>query len=605
MKKTIPFLLIIILLVGIMGACNINKDSKPLEGKKYSENLYTVSSMAHLKQMLSIGRESSYYFMGFRLFGQSMKATDMMAMPETGVNEATGSSDYSDTNVQVEGVDESDLVKTDGKYIYTLSRNSIISIVEVKSDGKLEKTFQINDFARNFSPTDLYVDQNFLIVLGTMYEDSTYTQYTGIYIYNKQDINNLELVKDYLIKGYLSTSRKIDQSLYIIANYYPTYDYVKDTDLLPCYIEGNQAIYQKVEDIFYFDDSSYSQYLMVATIDLEDLTKGLNLESYLGYGATVYMSLDSLYITYPEYVANKTETSNEPSLAIAPDILWGREETVIHKFQVDKDQLTHVAMTRVAGYLINQFAMDEYKGFFRLAVTTNDEFGSINNVHIFDSSLEEVGQIIGMAPGERIYSVRFEGDTGYMVTFVQVDPLFVMDLSDPYNPKVDGELKIPGYSTYLHKYSEDLLIGFGMDTDFDGRVISKGIKVAMFDVSDKTDPKQLFTISLGSTGSYSQLLYDHKAFVLDKNREIMLFPVQIVEDNYRVGSQGLAVIKIDVEANEFRLLDVLSQSNEVFDGYYVERALYIDNLLFSISDSAIYSYDFNSLDFIDSISIGQ
>ncbi len=586
MKKLILILLIFILI--LTGCTNTPPSSQPtavtLDG-----SIKHVESLSQLKNMLNASKDN--------IFSRWYRQIDMPIMykgaEDTNSQELAGTGSYSQTNTQVSGVDEADTVKTDGKYVYSINNQGYVNIISVDADGYLEFEKQIKDFGQNFYPSELYVDELFLIVIGSSYNDEG--SYTTAYIYDKSNIQELALLKNVMIKGYYSDSRKIGNSLYLICNYTPYYYYQKDTDLLPCFIEDGKTTYQTPSDIYYFDQTDYSSYLILGGIDLSDLSKEINLNTYLGSGQTVYMSNENLYVTYTQYQYRSMGILSEKSASY-------QQDTIIHKFNASNAVLNYIATAKLSGYPINQFAMDEYNGFFRIAVTDDTTGESINNVYIFDENLVQTGSILNMAPGERIYSVRFNGDMGYMVTFVTVDPLFVMDLSDPYNPKIDGELKIPGYSTYMHMYSDTLILGFGMDTtEEDGRALNQGIKIAMFDVSDRANPKQLFTTSIGGRGTWSELNYNHKAFMFDRERNIFAFPASITGNNYEMKAQGLVVCRIDMENSQFEVLDILSQDYFTNWSNYVQRGLYINKILLTVSSNAIYSYNYDTLKLIDNV----
>lgn len=200
------------------------------------------------------------------------------------------------------------------------------------------------------------------------------------------------------------------------------------------------------------------------------------------------------------------------------------EKTVIHKIAVNKGDLEYQTHGEVPGYALNQFSMDEQAGYFRIATTKNrtwseyiedeEEKESYSNLYVLDKDMKIVGSVERLALGERIYSVRFMQDRAYLVTFKQTDPLFVIDLKNPVNPRVLGELKIPGFSNYLHPYDNDYLIGIGKDTKETewGGVRTLGLKLSLFDVSDVSDPKEVDTYVMGDAGSDSIALNDHKAF---------------------------------------------------------------------------------------------
>ena len=222
-----------------------------------------------------------------------------------------------------------------------------------------------------------------------------------------------------------------------------------------------------------------------------------------------------------------------------------QETTILHKISIDTGDVTYIAQGEVPGHILNQFSMDEHNGFFRIATTSGNNWmeGSqtSNNIYILDDTLKQVSKIENIAPGESIYAARFLGDRAYLVTFVQVDPLFTIDLSDPYNPRILGELKIPGYSEYLHPYDETHIIGIGKEVDpsIDADKVHTpgavyytailGLKLALFDVSDIEHPVEEAKIVIGDRGTDSPALYDHKAFLFDREKELLVIPVSLYE----------------------------------------------------------------------------
>ncbi|NCC71450.1 hypothetical protein EOM09_07780 [bacterium] len=271
----------------------------------------------------------------------------------------------------------------------------------------------------------------------------------------------------------------------------------------------------------------------------------------------------------------------------------------------------------VPGSLLNQFSMDEYNSYFRVATTKNVNWSkysnsqeSSNNVYILDGNMQIIGSLENMAPGERIYSVRFLGDRGYVVTFEQIDPLFSLDLSNPYSPIISGELKIPGFSNYLHPYGNDKLIGFGRDTEVvDDRVITKGLKLSLFDVSQGT-PIELDSYIIGDSGSESIALYDHHAFLFSGNKNILAVPV-VLRDNSnndywgRVTFNGVMILEII--NNKFQLKGEITHLKEditdfdKFMNYSAKRSLYIEDNFYSFSNKLIKIN--NLIDFSDIKSI--
>ena len=288
--------------------------------------------------------------------------------------------------------------------------------------------------------------------------------------------------------------------------------------------------------------------------------------------------------------------------AVYDDIAKEIERTIIHKIAIDNGNIEYKTQGYAPGTALNQFSMDEYNGYFRIATTTSTA-ESKNHLYVLDSNLNIVGKVEDLAAGERIYSARFIGDKAYMVTFRQIDPLFVIDLEDPYNPGVLGYLKVPGVSDYLHPYDENHIIGVGRDATEEGRML--GMKLSLFDVSDVANPTEVSKYIIGERGTSSEALYDHKAFLFSKEKNLLVLPVSLVEDGKYNAFQGAYVFSLDLE-NGFVLRGTVSHSNATGEeeGYYydylaqVRRSLYIDDVLYTISRSMI---KMNSLEDISEI----
>ncbi|MCG2718912.1 MAG: beta-propeller domain-containing protein, partial [Nanoarchaeota archaeon] len=294
-----------------------------------------------------------------------------------------------------------------------------------------------------------------------------------------------------------------------------------------------------------------------------------------------------------------------------------RRKTIIHKIAIDKGDIEYVAKGEISGYLLNQFSMDEYDGNLRLATTTDiwtsRENKEYNNVYVLDEDMELIGSLEEIAPDERIYSTRFIGDRLYMVTYKRIDPLFVIDLSDAKNPSVLGELKIPGFSDYLHPYDENHIIGIGKETadnEFGGTSI-KGVKLALFDVSDVSKPKQVDMYEIGTSGTDSEALNEHKAFLFDKEKNLLVIPVREItgerERNLKYGYyqqkvwQGAYVFHIDEEG--FQLEGKIShysgdEESRWYWGspYAVRRSLFMDDVLYTVSAKKIVMNDLGNID---------
>jgi len=270
----------------------------------------------------------------------------------------------------------------------------------------------------------------------------------------------------------------------------------------------------------------------------------------------------------------------------------------------------------VPGRILNQFSMDEFDGNFRIATTTGgwDRDENENNLYVLDGDLEIIGKLEGLAEGEQIYSARFMGERAYMVTFRQTDPLFAIDLSDSENPKVIGELKVTGYSGYLHPYDENHLLGIGMEATNEGR--TEGVKVSLFDVSDMENPREIGKYEVDEKWSNSEATYEHKAVLFDKERNLLVIPVSYSKEVDVAGQswsryenwQGAYVFNVDLAGIELKGKIVHEQDEEGDEywyggGDYVRRSLFMDDVLYTISQSKIKANDLDDLDEIKEIAL--
>ena len=340
----------------------------------------------------------------------------------------------------------------------------------------------------------------------------------------------------------------------------------------------------------------------------------LSVDTYrllLGASSNLYVSTDNIYLTFP---------------------MWGgsvgdSERTTIHRIHIDGSAMNYTATGEVPGMVLNQFSMDEYDDYFRVATTTYGQ-KTQNNVYVLNMSLNITGSLTGLAPRETIYSARFMGERCYLVTFKQVDPLFVIDLSDPRNPEKLGYLKVTGYSDYLHPYDETHIIGIGKETTDAGEFAwYQGVKISLFDISDVSNPREISKLEIGDRGTDSPVLSDHKAFLFDKSRNLMVIPILVAEvdqSEYPEGVpswahgepvwQGAYVFDISVD-NGLQLrgrITHIDDPSALEQGFYysyspfsVDRSLYIDNVLYTISDAKIKMNNLENLDYINEVELSS
>lgn len=557
--------------------------------------------------------------------------------------------DFSATNIQVEGVDEADIVKTDGRYIYQVSNQRIL-VYQAYPASSMSLVSEITFSEKEFTPVELYIKDNKLLVIGSEHSyhpvpldklnpisESIYPIYDGnmtkVFIYDISDKTRPSQIRELSIQGDYISSRLIGEDLYFLSNHYINNWSDPSIPLNPEYMDSTiskKTMTVPYEDIRYIPPVQSYSYLMVAGVSINDINKAMNISAYLGAGEDIYVSQDNLYVSV-----------NEGYRGIRP-MIWSndrfmpnppQEATLIYKFALKESVAVYQAKGQVPGRILNQFSMDENNGYFRIATTLGQSWmsgqnDSSNNVYILNNDLNVSGRLENLAKGETIYSVRFVNDRGYVVTFRNVDPLFVIDLGDPKNPKVLGVLKIPGYSDYLQPYDENHIIGFGKDSitvpikDNTGKVISTasyymGLKVALFDVSDVANPVQKFSVSIGDRGTESAALYEHKALLFDKGKELLAFPVNetkvdgpVIDPVYGYPNygqlifSGAYVYNIDLK-DGFVLkgkISHLTPQDYLESGYYnidsdklIKRMLYIDNVLYGVSNNVLSAYDIRTL----------
>lgn len=582
---------------------------------------------------------------------------------------AGGGMSFSETNIQEAGVDEPDTVKTNGEYIYTVNTDYQASAVQITAANQGSLELKSSILFSNESPQGLFIRNNKLIVLTNQYaeyapiffnepqedvatvsgdesiqykiEELTYqeeednrfevindaitilpgrygSEKTNIYIFDVTNSSSPKLEREVTVEGSYAQARLIDGNLFFISSYYPdTYGYDNEEltgDMLVPQISQNNGEFTQVvdcEDISYLPNHSSSNFAVVTSFNLDEMNSAISNEVIIAPLSTIYMSKQNLYITQPKYnYWYFTDFESDETT----------QTTNIYKFNIENASTQLEGVMSVPGTLDDQFAMSEYDGDFRVT-TTLDEWNSPssesqNNLYVFDENMNRVGSLENLAPGERIYSTRFIGDRAYMVTFKQVDPLFVIDLSNSSQPTVLGELKIPGFSEYLHPYGEDYLLGFGQEASLEGQ--TQGMKVALFNVADPTNPEQLHTFKIGDRGTSSELLYNHRALLFSKEKNIIAFPVSIYETKQPgidtwgdLTFEGAINLGLDLEegftlnGKYTHITDGIDPENPWDYDYNesISRLIYIGDYIYTISNKQIQSHNMQNNDTIDAVQL--
>ncbi|MEM2338992.1 MAG: beta-propeller domain-containing protein, partial [Nitrososphaerales archaeon] len=415
---------------------------------------------------------------------------------------------YSKTNIQVTGVDEGDIIKTDGNYIYTISNDKVF-IVKAYPPEQMQIISKIRVEGK---PIALFINKDRILTIqyGRIYSINLSHQHNlNIKIYDLSNIKNPNLIKEFSLSGNYLGSRMIGDYIYILTTQSIIKPLIKDVEAIIPWIAVNGIIKRIPPSNIYYSNEIEAplSYTMIVAINIFKDSEELDCKVILtGYATSIYVSMNNIYVTIQR---------------------WKSQVTEIHRIGINGSKVVIEANGKVPGRVLNQFSMDEYNNYFRVATTTErfvKEFGiiSLNHIYILDKNLRIIGKLEGLAPEERIYSARFIQDRCYLVTFRNIDPLFTIDLSDPNEPKVLGELKIPGYSEYLHPYSKGYLIGVGREVN---EGLNRGLKISLFNVSDVTKPSEIDKIIIGDRWSDSLALKDHHAFLFDEKRGLLVIPV--------------------------------------------------------------------------------
>ncbi|HDP73515.1 MAG TPA: hypothetical protein ENN46_00970 [Candidatus Woesearchaeota archaeon] len=672
----------LLMLVMFVFACYSPQEPK---GLGQDPDLSPSGTFATREEYITFVKESGtgYYAGGGVL--RSVMVDDMMmfdadfamAMPES----AEKTLDFSETNIQVEGVNEGDILKTDGNYIYTITEKTLFIIKAYPG----EDAEVISRTAFRDQPTGLFIKGDRLAVFGDIQDPDIFDNVgirvrnglTFVSIYDISDRENPKHLEDFRFEGKYVNSRMIDSQVYIVTGMYPEFRIIHP---MPIVIEGGVVGEVAPRDIFHFGMRYDSPYMTgVHSVDIESIEKlGSKIVTTDGT-PTVYMSQNNLYLASTKSISY-WEISNEVGKEIVLPLLPGYYKSIIEKIQeTDSDVLSYYEKERkiqeiigeyvsmlpsdeqqelsdkvedktiekmkeyeypqftsiiklsanrgeievadkgsVPGRINNQFSMDEHKGNLRIATTIQPswewrryDFGlkeSINNVYVLDRSLDIIGRLEGLAEGESIFSARFMGNRLYMVTFRQIDPFFVIDLSNPRNPKDLGELKIPGFSRYLHPYDENTIIGIGRDATETGREI--GLKISLFDVTDVENPVKTTKFVSDQRYMQSTAEWEHKAFLFSRDRNLLVIPVysfggRFMDDMGRwiedESYNGAFVFNISKDSIELRGLIDHDRGEGSSRHYYrpsVERSLYINELLYTKSP---YLLRINKLSTLESV----
>jgi inhibitor of cysteine peptidase len=505
-------------------------------------------------------------------------------------------SDYSQTNVQVEGVDEADTVKTDGEYLYVVSNNTIFIVKAYPPEtAQILSKIPLNQSYN----TKIYIDEDKLAVLGSnsWYMEQTYRYYypyswsdkAFLKIYDISNRSQPTLTRNLRLNGSISGSRRIDDYIYIAvyqSAIQPKNDTLEQEVILPKIQSNDTLIEVQATEVRYVNmtDSLY-YFTTIISVNIQDDAQEPTYESFLtGSTSTMYVSRTNMYLVM----------ANNNMWIRAAKVGQRQDETLIYRVKLDQSDIVCEAYGAIPGYVLNQFSMDEYDGIFRVATTRWTNEGTKNNVYTLNMTLHTIGKLEDLAPGEQIYSARFIADRCYLVTFRQIDPFYVIDLETPTKPKILGYLKIPGFSGYLHPYDSQHIIGVGMQ---DGNV-----KLSLFNVTDVTTPTETAKYIISASWSNTPVLNEHKAFLFSETKQLLALPITTQN------SQGAYIFNITLNEG-FKLKGSIthrpptSTSSYVEYSHQVQRIIFIENTLYTISQAKIKMNHLDALQLLNEIDL--
>ena len=591
--------------------------------KDYSD-IYSIFSKSYDAYMDDLSKQRKYGALQENGIEYTDEEADYAA-PESsaanGLGSAAGSSespDYYETYNQEEGVLEADVCKTDGRFIYYITNEYVpdktickLNYAEVE-DGKFINSGSIDitpELSGNMellyssmNVDEMYLYNGMIIIVGNTYgydEQVGYSQ-TMSFVMAYTAGESPEYIGTYFQEGWYSDVRIApDGYMYLCTDYSSDYFESLDDDsdikhyIPSCGCESIECL--PAEDIFMPEESAqgygYLNYSIIGSIDLNNSGKlgEINTKAMAGFSGQLYASQDNIYLAQ------------------------GYNETTITRVSVGGGNIEPAASAKVNGYVRDQFSMSEYDGYFRIATTSEewnrygiigdiigaDGYSADNYVYVLDLDLVEVGEISGFGKDETIKSVNFQGDMAYVVTYEQTDPLFAIDLTDPSSPVILDELKINGYSTYMQKWSDDLLLGFGVNADDNG--IETGIKVTMFDNSDPTDLKAVATYTIDNSDDYSWVysegVWDRKAVMIAPEKEIVGFPINYSgsTDNGWEYRCEYDFLRYDEASQEFVPIGAIEGDSQDNNDSSFRRAVYIGDYVYVLSGGRFVAADIETI----------
>ena len=501
---------------GLMDIVSRPPDTSPVNGE-----LYTFSSEKEIGKLLSSIEKNGSGGLREKMsvlndLSPDTGLIDYEAAPEESASSdsmaaGTGSavsSDpaHSETYLQVEGIDEADIIKTDGRYIYFVNDNKEVVIYSAE-DGNTEKVSVIGSSGIENYIDDIYLSEDRLITVGRYYKDDRQESYSGIVVYDISDRSDPKELYDFSQSGSILSSRMAGGYVYLVTN-----DYVyRGGRTVPLCGSIGSLSSLKATDICCVPEPEVSSYIVLSAVDVSSGSQGKTAtKAILGAGEDIYCNDHNLYTISGEWNSKDNVYS-----------------TRIVRASLDGLSVKFNATAKVRGYALSQFAMDEKDGYFRIATTSERGGIDVNNLFVLDPKLKEAGSVTGFARNESIKAVRYVGDKAYVITYEAIDPLFIIDLSDPENPSIEGEVMIDGFSTLLVPINEGRLLGIGHATGDNGYggEYDSGLKLALFDISDPSHPEVLDSMEFRDMTSPAQS--DHRALMVNADAGYYAIPYSV------------------------------------------------------------------------------
>ena len=552
-----------------------------------------------------------------------------------GISNPSSSTSYTTTNIQVEGVDEADLVKTDGNYLYIAS-GTTVSVVRVSPPNGTAVVARL-DYGGTV--LGLYISQGRLVVLENDQRiiNNTYVWYSPVVNFMLYDDTNASapiLLRTLSLNGTYVDSRLSGGFVYAVVQQ-PTYVYFggNSSFVAPSITDGKTTTKIDPADVYYspISTSSFGQYTIILSMSVAD---GSHTQEAVmtGWGSTVYASNSNIYLAFPDFYAYPMMGAMRLTAGVAfgGPLFWRGfgGNTTIFRVALNGSGLTQVQSEgMIPGTVLNQFSIDEYNGYLRVATTgyrqlANQTSVQVNNVYVLDQSMKVVGAVENLAPTQRIYSVRFLRDTGYVVTYNRIDPLFAILFTDPTHPVVLSALELTGFSDYLHPIGNNLLLGVGKETvpapSEQGYVLYLGVKLTLFNVASNGSSTVVANLTIGDRGSDSPVSTHHHAFVYDAQDGIAAFPILVAKDNYS-SSGGVSVWTYGAEVYQGAFFFKVSQTGIKLLGsvtqlskgapvdqnpdFYINRIVIIGGYAYSISNRMVLVSTLSDLSFAGAVKL--